>query len=393
MSQTAKNGNGHVAPVGFLELFYDLVFVAATMVLSNEFAHHPTWASAGQCALMFVLLWLLWFHTTVLMNVERRDDLVERALVLAQMALIFFTTLVFVDREIASVDLVGAVYLLAVLLIAFAHHRIRDVAGPTGAWAVVRRNRLLLAGVVMAAGLVVPDGPDFVLYGAAILVLVLPTSLSVRGLPVPRIDEHHLTERAALLTLIVMGESFVKSALVVTDGAITGWDVLTIITLFVVLFGLFALYFDDVPKAGIRDGALFGELWLLAHLLLQLSIVGLAVGVSKYLQVGAEGVLPVGVVVLMVSYAGIFSGLALIGEFDRREPRAVLVGLQVVTAGLAVGVGIVTVIVDAVTPGQYLLFLAALTIVDAALSDRRRRRTTVVPATTVTPPDPQEVTS
>ena len=49
-------------PVGFLELFYDLVFVASTMVLSNEFTRDPSWQSAGLCALMFVLLWLLWFQ-------------------------------------------------------------------------------------------------------------------------------------------------------------------------------------------------------------------------------------------------------------------------------------------------------------------------------------------
>lgn len=376
---TSSSPHHSAPPVGFLELFYDLVFVASTMMLSNEFSHHPTWQRAGTCSLMFVLLWLLWFHTTVLMNVERRDDLGQRGLVFAQMLVIFLVTLTFVDREIGSVDFVGALYLVAVLLLAYAHHRIRHVAAPIGDWAVARRNRLVLAGLVMVGGILIPDGPDFILYGAAILLLVVPTSLSVRGVPVPPMDEHHLSERAALLTLIVMGESFVKAALVITEGSITGWDVLSIMTMFIVLFGLFSVYFDDVPKAGIRIGILFGELWLLAHLLLQLAIVGLAIGISKYLQIGAGTVPVVGVVVLMLSYAGIFVGMALIGEFDRREPRGALVGLQSLTAVVAIAGGLLTLRFDWITPGMYLLSLAALTIVNSFAADRLRRRTIVAP--------------
>lgn len=376
----ANDDDHHAPPVGFLELFYDLVFVAATMVLSNEFASDPTWRNAGSCALMFTLLWLLWFHTTVLMNVERRDDLGQRGLVFMQMLLIFLVTLTFVDRDISSVDAVGGLYLLAVLVVAFAHHRIRGAAAPIGEWAVARRNRLVLAGLVMACGIVVPDGPDFLLYGLAVLLLVVPTSLTVRGIPVPPVDEHHLSERAALLTLIVMGEAFVKTALVVTSGAITGWDVLAIMTMFVVLFGLFAVYFDDVPKAGIRIGILFGELWMLAHLVLQLSIIGVAVGISKYLQIGEGEVPPYGVVVLMVSYVGIFVGLALIGEFDRRVPRGAMVGLHAGTAALALAGGLLTLAVEPITPGTYLLSLAALTIVNAFVGERLRARTTVLPS-------------
>jgi low temperature requirement protein LtrA len=378
----ASDDKGHHAPpVGFLELFYDLVFVAATMVLSNEFAHDPTWRQAGVCALMFALLWLLWFHTTVLMNIERRDDLGQRGLIFAQMLLIFMATLTFVDREIASADLVGGIYLLAVLVVAYAHHRIRDAAPPIGDWAVARRNRLVLAGLVMAFGIVIPDGPDIALYGLAVLLLVVPTSLTVRGLPVPPVDEHHLSERAALLTLIVMGESFVKTALVVTAGAITGWDVIAIITMFVVLFGFFSAYFDDVPKAGIRNGALFGELWMLAHLVLQLSIVGVAVGISKYLQIGVGAVPSVGVVVLMDAYIGIYIGLALIGEFDRRVPRAGMVTLHAATAAVALVAGLLTLAVEPITPGMYLLTLAVLSIVNAFVGERLRARTTVAPST------------
>jgi low temperature requirement protein LtrA len=369
---------GQVVP--FLELFYDLVFVASTMVISNEFSHSANWHVAGTCALMFALLWLLWFHTTVLMNVERRDDLGQRGLVFAQMFMIFITTLAFVDSDIADVDLVGVGYLFAVLVVAYGHHRIVDLPDPVGGWARSRRNRLAVAGAVVFAGILLPDGVDWILYAIAIILLVLPTSLaSWSGRPVPPVDEHHLAERAALLTLIVMGEAFVKSALVISSGSITGWDMVTIAVLFVILFGLFAAYFDDIPKAGIRSGELSGEVWLLAHLVMQLSIVALAVGVSKFLQIGEAGVPSKAVVILMLAYAGIFLGLALIGQYSRRSHHGEMLALRLLTAALAVAGGLVALTVDGITPGEYLLGLAVLSSVHSVLAARLRRHTTIEP--------------
>lgn len=330
---------------------------------------------------MFVILWLLWFHTTVLMNVERRDDLGQRGLIFAQMFLIFMATLVFVQRD-STADLVGAVYLLAVLLVAYSHHRLVGQPDPVGGWARSRRNRLITAGAVMLVGIVIPDGPDSLLYAAAIFLLLVPTSItSQEGRPVPAIDAHHLAERAALLTLVVMGESFVKSALVMSTGSIGVYDVIALVVLFIILFGLFSAYFDDVPKAGIRPGALSGEMWLLAHLLLQLAIVALAVGVSKFLLVGDSPVPVKAVVILMVAYVGIFLGLALISAFDQRVPRWSTFGVHFAAAGIALVGGVVTLVFHPITPGMYLITLAVLSIGDAVLSWRVREDTVVLSAT------------
>lgn len=378
-SGTAGGHESHAPPVGFLELFYDLIFVASTMVLSNEFASDPTWGSARACGLMFVLVWLLWFHTTVLMNVERRDDLGQRGLIFAQMFLIFIVTLVFAQRD-STVDLVGAVYLLPVLVVAYSHHRLTGEPNPVGAWARARRNRLILAGLVVLAGVVVPDGPDSILYAVAILLLIVPTSLSSQeGMPVPEIDSHHLTERAALLTLIVMGETFVKSALVISGSSLAVYDVIALVVLFVILFGLFSSYFDDVPKAGVRPGALAGELWLLSNLVVQFSIVALAVGVSKYLQLDDAPVPTKAVVILMISYTGIFLGLALISAFDQRVPRWTTVRVHLAAAGIALAAGGLTLAFSQVTPGAFLIILALVSIADALLSLRARAGTVVLP--------------
>lgn len=378
----SEHDEQHVAPVPFLELFYDLVFVASTVVLSNSFSHEATWFAAAKASLMFLLLWLLWFHTTVQMNVERLDDTFQRTLVFVQMLLIFLTAVAYADHHSDNFDFVSITFAAAILCVAFGFHRLRHAPEPVRTWAVRRRNRLAIAAVAIFVGLFIPNGPDMFLYPVAVLALAWPTTVRasrVDGAVIPAMDEHHLTERAALLTLIVMGESLVKAALVITGGSLGVWDISALVVLFVVLFGLFSLYFDDVPKAGIRPGIVFGELWLLAHAVLQLSIVGLAVGVSKYLQTGNDNAPDSAIVISMISFAGIFVGLTMIAAFDRREPRGALITTRLVTAGLAVGLAFIPLLDRGIVPGTYLLELGVLSLVCAVVSARIRRRTTIEP--------------
>jgi len=365
------------APVGFLELFYDLVFVAATMVLSNWLSHTPSWQDAGTGVLMFVLLWLLWFHTTMLMNVERSDDLGQRALVFAQMFVIFLSALAFVDHAERTVDIVGITYPIAVLLVAWLFHRARATDGPAGIWLLAHRNRLLFAAAVMVIGTFVEGEGDALLSILAIALLVFPTRRRVRRATQSVLDAHHLTERAALLTLVVLGEAFVKTALVISAGEIDLWDASAVAVMFAILFGVFSLYFDDVPRAGIRSGTLAHELWLLAHIVLQVSIVALAVGVSKYLQTGGDNAPDSAVVIVMIAFVGIMAGLAIIAAFDRRVPRVPMLLSRLVAIVITIVCAIVTLRVDSFVPGTFLLELGVLSLAMGVISWRLRLRTTV----------------
>lgn len=365
--------------VGFLELFYDLVFVASTMVLSNAFSERLTWAWAGVCTLVFVLVWLLWFHTTLLMNVERRDDFGHRSLVLAQMFLIAMTTLTFVDREATNNDFLGIAYGLAVLTVAAMHNRVIKRNPAAADWARLRRNRLLIAGLLLTINTFLPDWADMIMFGVAIVLLVVPSGLgSARRSPVPGVDVHHLSERAALLTLIMCGEAFVKVALVVSNGSVTRTDVVAVVVEFIVVFALFWTYFDDMPLAGIRPGPVFGELWVLAHLPLQIGIVAIAIGMSKFLQVTPGHVHDEVVPILGSGWAAVYVGLALIGVFGERRPIGPLLALRLGTATVAVLFALLDWYVVWVEPNLFVGLLAAMTVAHTAASAHLRRHTTVV---------------
>ena len=366
--------------IGFLELFYDLVFVASTMVLSNSFSENLTWEWAGVCSLLYGLVWMLWFHTTLLMNVERRDDFGHRSLVLVQMFLIAMTTLTFVDREVTNNDFLGITYGLGVLTVAAMYHRVAKRSPGVTAWATVRRNRLLVAGLLLMVNTWLPDWADTVVFFIALAVLVLPSSLGSRtAAPRPPVDVHHLTERAALLTLIMCGEAFVKVSLVVSNGSIEQGDVIAIVVEFLVVFALFFTYFDDVPKAGIRKGYGWGELWMLAHLPLQIGIVAIAVGMSKYLQVHDGRVHDEVVGILGTGWVLVYGGLALIGLCGQRRPIGPLLALRLGTAVAALLLATTDWYLFWVEPPLFVGLLSALSIGHAAAAAWLRRTTVVVP--------------
>jgi low temperature requirement protein LtrA len=372
--------------VGFLELFYDLVFVASTMVLSNAFSEDLTWGWAAVCAIVFALIWLLWFHTTLLMNVERRDDFGHRTLVLVQMFLIAMTTLAFVDRNFTASDYLGGTYGAAVIVVGLMYHRVHRRSEDVNEWARLRRNRLLIAGALMLVNSFTDDWIDNVVFVLAIVILVTPTRFGpVKRAPLPRVDVHHLTERAALLTLIMCGEAFVKVSLVVS-GELDRTDVLAIVVEFVVVFALFWTYFDDVPLARVRPGNVSAELWMLAHLPLQLGIVALAVGMSKFLQI-QDHVYYEAIVILSAAFALIYGGLAGVGLLGQRLPRRPLLVLRLATVAVAVVVG-AAFWNRGWEPSPYLAVLAVLAVAHAFVAYRLRRSTTVVPGDAV-PAAPQ----
>ena len=364
--------------VGFLELFFDLVFVAATMVISNAFSSGDlTWAWGLRCATVFALLWVLWFHTTILMNVERVDDLGHRLLVLLEMFLIILTVLAFADKEASPKDLVGLTYGGGLLVVAVMHHRAATSNPSIARWARVRRNRLMVVAVLAVSTTWLPDRVDDPVYVVAILVLLIPTSLGRSRVALPHVDIHHLTERAALLTLIMCGEAFVKVALVVSEGSIDRSDVIAIGVEFVAVFALFFVYFDDIPKAGIRPGMAAAEAWALAHLPLQIGIVTVAVGISKFLVIGDHGVHEEVVVILTTGFVLVYGGLAIVGLLGRRTPIGPLTVARLAMVAGAIVLGALAWSLSWLTPAQLLLLLATLEIAHAGLAERLRRSTTV----------------
>ena len=69
---------------------------------------------------------------------------------------------------------------------------------------------------------------------------------------------------------------------------------------------------------------------------MQLGIVALAIGMSKYLQVEEGHVHDAAIIVLTAALVGIFGGLSMIGLLGMREPKGKLFALRLGTVILVV---------------------------------------------------------
>lgn len=366
--------------VGWLELFYDLVFVAAVVTFSDAISFRPDLGLIGAVDGAFAAMWLVWLATTLHANRYRDDGAIQRFLVLTQMLLLTVNALAVGDGFDAHPELISITYALLVLDVAVMYARAVHGRDEEGRLARVRRNQFAVAAVPVVAAAFVPEPAQIGLWMIGLALLTWPT-LGFRvgrlGL-VPPFDEHHFVERLGLLTIIVCGESFVKVSLLAADGTLNSIDITVLVTMFVFVFGVWWAYFDDVPYAGIRPEPARTAGWLVGHLILQLSLVGSAVGFAKVL--GYElGTTLVGDTSLLVTVPliGVLLGLTLIGLGTRRTPQRELVLLRLGVAALVGVMAIITWQFEWISADGGAVILACVALGTAGLQTLLLRRTHV----------------
>ena len=69
----------------WLELFYDLVYVAAIIQLGNGLSNHPGFVGFLQFGVLFFFLWCTWAFFSFFYNRFNVDDALQRLLVFTQM--------------------------------------------------------------------------------------------------------------------------------------------------------------------------------------------------------------------------------------------------------------------------------------------------------------------
>ena len=367
-------------PVGWLELFYDLVFVSAVVTFSDAISFEPNLGRIGAVDAAFAAMWLVWLATTLHANRYRDDGAVQRALVLVQMLLLTVNALAVGDGFEAHPGLISVTYALLALDVAVMYGRAVHGHDERAHLAAVRRNQYCAAALPIFAAAFTPEGPRVALWLVGLALLAWPT-LGFRfgrlGV-VPRFDEHHFVERLGLLTIIVCGESFVKVSLLAADGSLDGIDLAVLVTMFVFVFGVWWGYFDDVPRAGIRPEPGWTTGWMIGHLVVQLALVASAVGYAKVLGyelgttlTGEKSLL------LTMPLVGVLLGLALIGVCSRRVPQRNLLTLRLGVAAAVTVMALVTWQVEWISADGGAVVLACTALGYAAVATLLLRRTHV----------------
>jgi len=244
----------------WLELFFDLVFVAAVGQLANALSGHPTFPRFLGFLAVFVPVWWAWMGFTFYANRFDTDDLPYRLLTLLGMFLVavLATTVraVFDGHSSGFVVAYLGVRLILLVLYERARRHVPEARGLT---------QIFLAAFGAATGfwlasLALPAPARYWLWGVALALELGAPLLAWRQLPNAPIHPRHIPERFGLLTLIVLGESILGVVLGIAHvpwGAASG---AAAAAGFVAAAALWWIYFDFLDEATVSARGLWGGL-------------------------------------------------------------------------------------------------------------------------------------
>lgn len=268
---------------GWLELFYDLVYVAAFIQLGNGLAKHPSAEGFLAFSSVFVPLWLAWTGFTWFTNRFTVDDFAHRLLVFGQMLLVGAMAIFAPEVLDSRPERFAVAYAGAQAVIALLHLRTWRETEEGRDYSLYWGATFGIGAVLWAASVALEPPWTYVLWGAGLLaILAAPFSATSRALTERYpVDLEHLTERYGLLTLIVLGESFVKVLSGITADVATPTVLVEAAMTLLITVSLWWIYFDDVAGSRLKRIRLGPMIWLFAHIPLQLGITAVGVALKK----------------------------------------------------------------------------------------------------------------
>jgi low temperature requirement protein LtrA len=281
----------------WLELFYDLIFVAAVAQLASALSDDYSWEGVLRLVALFVPVWWAWIGHTFYLTRFDTDDLWHRLLTMLQM--IFVASLaVHAPRGLGEYSIHFALSYFGVRAILVGQY-LRAGKHVEAARPLTRRyaTGFGVAAFLWLLSTVVPVPLRFALWFVAIAIDIL-TPLTA-GQMHAKIPPHfsHLPERFGLFTIIVLGEAVVA---VVQGIGKTGLHLqagISAVMGMLIAFTFWWGYFDGVHAAEARpvrsrQDVWCYQIWLYTHLPLTMSIVATAIGVKHILALQPSTQLP-----------------------------------------------------------------------------------------------------
>lgn len=267
----------------WLELFYDLVYVAMIIQLGNVLSDEVSVAGAVVFVGLFVPIWWTWTVYTFFMNRFVVDDVTQRVLTFVQVFAIVGVGISVGGASGALASQFASAY-AAVRLVQVAQY-VRTGRHVPEANALIRRYTVgfSVVGVCWLLSVFVPPPAKYGLWilgmGVDFYVGLSAGSRRLQRRIPP--DPEHLSGRYGAFTIIVLGEGFIK---VIDESA---GEVLLVTTLvygaigLVIVASVWWLYFDDVAGSLVRDLSFGSYVWVYAHLPLTAAVVAFGVGIQK----------------------------------------------------------------------------------------------------------------
>ncbi len=273
--------------VGFIELFYDLVYVALIARTAHNLAYRMSWSAVGEFALVFSLIWIAWLNGTAYHDSHGREDIRSRTYIFVQMLLVALLA-VYAGDGADGRDGFSILYGVFLGLLAWLWHGV-TLQGDERYRRALRPYlaTLLLAAATMAGSAFAPAALQLPIW-VGVVLLWLGTGLYVTRAAAEWYDQPTvsvaLVERFGLFTIIVLGEVVVGVVLGL-DASPHGVHAMTTGLLSLGIgFGLWWVYFDLVgqrrPRAG-RNGL---PAWIFLHLPLTMAVAAAGAALTGVIE-------------------------------------------------------------------------------------------------------------
>jgi low temperature requirement protein LtrA len=313
----AADAHGH-RRVTWMELFFDLIFVAAVAEVGAPLSKDYSPAGLLRYSFLFVLIWWAWSGHTLYSTRFDHDDLVQRALILVQC----FIAAVMAANAKDALDSrssagFGAAYAgmrIVLVLQYLCARRVPETRGLTTRYAIGFGTAAVLW--IVSALLDVPV--RYWVWALALAIDFLTPWLAARHSARFPPDAAHFPERFGLFTIILLGE-FVAAVMRGIESQ-EYWSFPAAATAFSSMAFAFILrwwYFDVAQSASERHirsqrQAVLFQVWHYAHLPMFLGIGVAGVGFQRMISLQANGRLTAGEGWVLCGAVGV-SMAALIG--------------------------------------------------------------------------------
>ncbi|MEN8040957.1 MAG: low temperature requirement protein A [Actinomycetota bacterium] len=364
----------------WLELFYDLVFVATVAMLGTRLAADTSVVGWLSYVGYFVLVWWLWASHTFYADRYDTDDLVYRFLAGAQMVAIAMLAASVSTGPSASTAVFATAYATARILLLLLYLR---------AYRFVPETKELVRGYLVGFGagaavwtlsIIVPEPARFWFWGIALAIDFATPFVVRKAQAAAPLDVSHLPERFGLFIILVLGETIVAVAVGLSH---VEWQMSTTIIGIAgvsMASALWWIHFDNVDGSVVRrkggGKAWRPTVWIYSHLPLAIGLAMVGVGIEHAIVAAdhhhftdAERWLLVGGLVVALSA---LIGIEVASNKNMRDDlRTMMVSSRIVAIAIALLIGLVGGMEAAPTVVVLAGLCAGLVFFDLGLASRQ----------------------
>lgn len=300
----------------WLELFFDLIFVAVIAQLSHKLAINVSWQGLAKYIFLFIPTWWAWNASTFYNERFEVNDVRHRLFTFLKMLPVAGMAYAIHDAFGSTAAIFAWSYAIFRLILIYLWLSAGKASDPM-TYAMTKRFSfgLGIAAGCWIIGLIFPIRIMLLLWGIGIIVdLATPLTTLHLQAKMPKISTSHVPERFGLFALLTMAESVIG---VVTGASEVGH--LSVTTGIVASLGLFLafmvwwVYLDHIMMRPYRQNVWYILAWCYLHLPLVIGITAIGAGTvhivateSSHLQSEASWLMcgAVAFVLLMMALIG-----------------------------------------------------------------------------------------